>query len=140
MNGDKIKCPCTASKCKNQRFLDTESVKEHLVRNGFVPNYEVWIFHGETNLTPDEGGPSASRQEEASQNPSYVVRDSSKGVGSKDKPSYLLVHKHDDQQLADKSATLANDAPERENGGPGSTGFVKKILLNGKEKETSNHN
>ncbi|KAL6530396.1 hypothetical protein OROHE_014749 [Orobanche hederae] len=69
MNGGKIKCPCTAAKCKNQRFLDTKSVKEHLVRNGFVPNYEVWIFHGETNLTPDEGGPSASRQEEASQNP-----------------------------------------------------------------------
>ncbi|KAL6548500.1 hypothetical protein OROGR_008921 [Orobanche gracilis] len=71
INVGKIKCPCTAAKCKNQRFLDTESVKEHLVRNGFVPNYEVWIFHGETNLTPDEGGPSASRQEEASQNP-YV--------------------------------------------------------------------
>ncbi|KAL6531620.1 hypothetical protein OROMI_027983 [Orobanche minor] len=70
----------------------------------------------------------------------YVVRDSSKGVGGKDKPSSLLVPKHDDQQLADKSATLATDAPERENGGPGSTGIVKKklLLLNGKEKETSN--
>ncbi|KAL6560683.1 hypothetical protein OROGR_004242 [Orobanche gracilis] len=70
----------------------------------------------------------------------YVVRDSSKGVGDKDKPSYLLVPKHDDQQLADKSATLDTDIPERINGGPGSTGSVKKkiLLLNRKEKETSN--
>ncbi|KAK6121225.1 hypothetical protein DH2020_044999 [Rehmannia glutinosa] len=74
----------------------------------------------------------------------YVLRDSSKGVGGKDKSTYLLVPKHDDQQLTDKSATLASvtgtDALEGENGGSGPTGVVKKkiLLLKGKEKEISN--
>lgn len=37
----------------------------------------------------------------------YVLRDSSKSVGSKDKTTYLLVPKKDDRQLTDKSASLA---------------------------------
>ncbi|GFP95089.1 regulator of nonsense transcripts upf3 [Phtheirospermum japonicum] len=72
----------------------------------------------------------------------YALRDSSKGFGGKDKPTYLLVPKHDDKQLADKSATLATvsgtDALEGESEGSGSIGIVKKILLKGKEKETPN--
>ncbi|XP_011092289.1 regulator of nonsense transcripts UPF3-like [Sesamum indicum] len=74
----------------------------------------------------------------------YVLRDSSKGASSKEKPTYLLVPKQDDQQLTEKSANLAavsrTDALELESGGSGSTGIAKKkiLLLKGKEKEISN--
>ncbi|KAK6121260.1 hypothetical protein DH2020_044963 [Rehmannia glutinosa] len=37
-----------------------------------------------------------------------TTMDSSKGVGGKDKSTYSLVPKHDDQQLTDNSATLAS--------------------------------
>ncbi|KAK4406852.1 Regulator of nonsense transcripts UPF3 [Sesamum angolense] len=94
----------------------------------------------------------------------YVLRDNSKGGSSKDKPTYLLVPKLDDQQLTEKSANVAavsrTDALELESGeftiwfrlvydgilqdgefgGSGSTGIAKKkiLLLKGKEKEISN--
>ncbi|KAL7082324.1 hypothetical protein ACP275_14G092200 [Erythranthe tilingii] len=74
----------------------------------------------------------------------YVIRDGSKGVGSKDKTPYLLVPKQDDQQVMDKSANLAavsgTDPLEGESGDPGSTGIGKKkiLLLKGNEREISN--
>lgn len=50
----------------------------------------------------------------------YVLRDSSKIMGNKDKSAYSLVRKQDDQQLNDKSINSAsisgNDALEGENG------------------------
>lgn len=64
MDGTKIKCPCNLVKCQNRQFLEPDTVKSHLQRNGFVPNYYVWTYQGETNLSSadnrniEAGGPS----------------------------------------------------------------------------------
>lgn len=47
LSSGKIRCPC--SKCKNLKFLDTEEVKVHLYRKGFIPNYWYWTCHGESD-------------------------------------------------------------------------------------------
>jgi hypothetical protein len=40
-------CPC--SRCQNMRCLeDKTTIDIHLCKNGFVPGYEVWKFHGES--------------------------------------------------------------------------------------------
>ena len=48
--GTAIRCPCTLVKCQNKKFLNVETVKVHLYRNGFVPDYYVWIYHGEKQV------------------------------------------------------------------------------------------
>jgi hypothetical protein len=48
-------CPC--SRCQNTRSLeDKTTIAIHLCKNGFVPGYEVWKFHGETGsrVTADD--------------------------------------------------------------------------------------
>ena len=45
-DGPRIRCPC--SMCKNRKFFETENVKLHLVKKGFVADYYEWRFHGET--------------------------------------------------------------------------------------------
>ncbi|KAG6408721.1 hypothetical protein SASPL_131742 [Salvia splendens] len=75
---------------------------------------------------------------------SYVLRDSSKILGNKDKSTYSLARKQDVQQLNDKpinsGSITGNESLEGENGGTGSTGSLKKkiLLLKGKEKEIPN--
>ena len=46
MDGEKIKCPCRRSKCQNRQFLEMETVKYHLLRYGFKPEYFMWNRHG----------------------------------------------------------------------------------------------
>jgi hypothetical protein len=42
-----VRCPC--SLCQNSRCLeDKRTIAIHLCKNGFVPGYEVWTFHGES--------------------------------------------------------------------------------------------
>ena len=48
--GTVIRCPCTLVKCQNKKFLNVETVKVHLCRNGFVPDYYLWIYHGEKQV------------------------------------------------------------------------------------------
>ena len=48
MDGEKIKCPCNHCKCQNMNYLDEDTVKVHLGRNGFVADYYRWYHHGET--------------------------------------------------------------------------------------------
>ena len=40
-----IRCSC--GKCKCRRFLDLESIKYHLYKDGFKPDYWVWTEHRE---------------------------------------------------------------------------------------------
>jgi hypothetical protein len=41
-----VRCPCCV--CQNSRCLeDKRTITIHLCKNGFVPGYEVWTFHGE---------------------------------------------------------------------------------------------
>jgi hypothetical protein len=42
-----VLCPC--SRCQNTRCLeDKTTIAIHLCKNGFVPDYEVWKFHGKS--------------------------------------------------------------------------------------------
>jgi hypothetical protein len=42
-----VRCPC--SRYQNSRCLeDKRTIAIHLCKNGFVPGYEVWIFHDES--------------------------------------------------------------------------------------------
>jgi hypothetical protein len=43
---NKVWCPC--SKWHNLRSLHKDMVALDLCRNGFVPHYEVWVFHDES--------------------------------------------------------------------------------------------
>jgi len=45
MNERKTRCPC--NKCHSTHIFPIETVKLHLYKNGFMPNYYVWIDHGE---------------------------------------------------------------------------------------------
>ncbi|WCJ18605.1 Regulator of nonsense transcripts UPF3 [Euphorbia peplus] len=73
----------------------------------------------------------------------YVLRDTAKNTSGKDKSTYLLVPKRDDQQLSDKAVTFASQSGaevlEDESGVPGiaDAGKKKILLLKGKEKEIS---
>ncbi|XP_021759820.1 uncharacterized protein LOC110724658 [Chenopodium quinoa] len=43
-NSNEVRCPCF--KCKNKRLWDADTVKLHLYRSGFLPNYYEWMCHG----------------------------------------------------------------------------------------------
>ncbi|XP_019160044.1 PREDICTED: uncharacterized protein LOC109156648 [Ipomoea nil] len=45
MDGTKIRCPC--KRCRHISFEEAESVRFHLCKFGFVPNYFEWNRHGE---------------------------------------------------------------------------------------------
>jgi hypothetical protein len=42
---EKIRCPCV--KYQNVRCFDKVILTKHLVRNGFIADYEMWVFHSE---------------------------------------------------------------------------------------------
>ncbi|KAJ4952980.1 hypothetical protein NE237_029812 [Protea cynaroides] len=82
----------------------------------------------------------------------YVLRDSGKSNRGKEKSTYILMHRREDQQLVEKSASAATaigsevleDASGRMNDGVilgvntvADTGKKKVILLKGKEREIS---
>jgi len=51
-NKDTIICPY--KDCKNlMAFADVGTIKSHLIMRGFVPDYTVWIHHGETMVVDD---------------------------------------------------------------------------------------
>ena len=45
MDGNKIKCPCR--NCRNRRYEEVVSVRDHLTRKGFVRDYDLWSSQGE---------------------------------------------------------------------------------------------
>jgi hypothetical protein len=42
---EKIRCPCV--KCQNVWCFDKVILTKHLVQNGFIVDYEMWVLHGE---------------------------------------------------------------------------------------------
>jgi len=48
----KIICPC--SKCANRKRQTKKVMGEHLGRNGFIPGYTRWIYHGEADRMREE--------------------------------------------------------------------------------------
>ncbi|KAK1354706.1 hypothetical protein POM88_047962 [Heracleum sosnowskyi] len=58
-NGTNIQCPC--SKCRNfGGFWNAETVKLHLMKNGFVSDYYVWSRHGEPYIAGQSGEQSSA--------------------------------------------------------------------------------
>ena len=53
MDGDKIKCLCNNRKCQNMSFYDVNIVRYHVANYGFVSNYFVWIYQGESTMAVD---------------------------------------------------------------------------------------
>ncbi|XP_055960074.1 uncharacterized protein LOC130014948 [Mercurialis annua] len=50
MSGVQIKCPCPKRGCRNTNYRDVDEVEFHLLKNGFVKDYQVWVFHGEGSV------------------------------------------------------------------------------------------
>jgi hypothetical protein len=51
-NKDTIICPY--KDCKNlMAFPDVTTIREHLIMRGFIPDYIVWIHHGERMVVDD---------------------------------------------------------------------------------------
>lgn len=46
ISGGKITCPCARCKCRS--YHDYGTVHMHLIRSGFMENYHLWHYHGET--------------------------------------------------------------------------------------------
>lgn len=69
----------------------------------------------------------------------YVLRDNTRNISGKDKPTYILVSRKDDQQLLDKSIAIASassiEALEEEKGVE--TGKKRILILKAKEREDS---
>jgi hypothetical protein len=40
-----VRCPC--SKCRNIYFLDMRTMSIYLCKNGYIPDYEMWVHHSE---------------------------------------------------------------------------------------------
>jgi hypothetical protein len=51
---EKIRCPCV--KYQNKRCFDKVILIKHLVPNGFIADYEMWVFHGKkyTSVATEE--------------------------------------------------------------------------------------
>ncbi|RLM85829.1 hypothetical protein C2845_PM04G14860 [Panicum miliaceum] len=49
-------CPCNA--CKNLRVLSNPTtIRSHVMVSGFVKNYKIWKYHGETDTPPPMNNP-----------------------------------------------------------------------------------
>jgi len=46
--------PCPCSKCANRRRINMVDMGKHLVKNGYMPGYTRWIYHGEAHRTREE--------------------------------------------------------------------------------------
>ena len=50
--GGFVRCPCKF--CKNERdYSSSRTIRSHLFSSGFMPNYYVWIKHGERGIMLD---------------------------------------------------------------------------------------
>jgi hypothetical protein len=52
-NNGTIICPCIDCK-KLMAFSDVSTIRSHLIVRGFVPDYIVWIHHGEITVVDDD--------------------------------------------------------------------------------------
>lgn len=50
--GTLFRCPCIV--CKNAEDQNSNTIHDHLVKNGFVENYKLWTHQGETEEHPFE--------------------------------------------------------------------------------------
>lgn len=48
-HSSELQCPCL--KCENKCFYDRETIRWHVIKNGFLRYYTTWVYHGECLLT-----------------------------------------------------------------------------------------
>lgn len=98
MDIDKISCPC--KKCDNKSYRDTDEVQYHICRFGFVKNYQVWRFQGES-LVESESVATTDMDFEAGASTTYhtMVLDAHSQFDEEDIEEEPLNHKA--QQLYD---------------------------------------
>jgi hypothetical protein len=46
--------PCPCSKCANRKRQTKKDMEEHILKNGFTPDYTQWIFHVEAQRTRED--------------------------------------------------------------------------------------
>jgi hypothetical protein len=46
--------PCPCNKCVNRKRKSKKAMVEHILKNGFTPDYTRWIFYGEVHHTREE--------------------------------------------------------------------------------------
>jgi hypothetical protein len=46
--------PCSCNKCANRKRQTKKVMGEHIWKNGFMPDYTRWTFHGEAHCTREE--------------------------------------------------------------------------------------
>lgn len=49
-SGDGVMCPCNY--CNNTRPQTRDTMRKHLFKHGFRPEYTVWVYHGESDSDP----------------------------------------------------------------------------------------
>lgn len=100
---------------------------------------------GSSSGNPSLGSSKRGSEKRRLSTTMYVLRDTAKNTSAKDKSTFILVPKRDDQLLSDKSVNLAAgggaEALEEESGVSGAVDAGKKkvLLLKGKEREISHH-
>ncbi|XP_010246761.1 PREDICTED: regulator of nonsense transcripts UPF3 isoform X2 [Nelumbo nucifera] len=99
-----------------------------------------------TGTSPGSSGSSSTKRGSEKRRVStsmYVLRDSVKNTSGKDKSTYILVPRREDQELTDKSVSLViasgtETAEDEKATGSADTGKKKVLLLKGKEREIPN--
>jgi len=46
-SGDGVKFRCSCNNCLNERKLDVNKIREHLLYDEFLRSYTTWTLHGE---------------------------------------------------------------------------------------------
>ncbi|KAK3184840.1 hypothetical protein Dsin_032126 [Dipteronia sinensis] len=100
---------------------------------------------GSTRGTPGSASSKRGSDKKASSTTMYFLRDSAKNTSGKDKSTYILIPKRDDQQIVDKPVASVSATgsevleEERVSGVSGYTDAGKKkvLLVKGKEREIS---
>ena len=60
-----IRCPCV--RCQCEKILQPSNVRAHLLQYGFIPNYKVWVQHGEEGSNVDYASSSYGRIDDCDQ-------------------------------------------------------------------------
>ena len=73
MDGNKIKCPCTLTKCRNRSYHQIDTVNYHLMKNGFIPGYYVWSRQWEMESNSIQNSGDAQPASESIENAYHSI-------------------------------------------------------------------
>jgi hypothetical protein len=70
-NGNDVRCPC--SRCRICHCQTRKVLSSHLIKYGFMPNYDVWVYHGEA--LPPQNAPEVPIPLEVETSPQVLSND-----------------------------------------------------------------